>query len=316
MRDPATLILSSDYNMLIAGQTIFNSSEVVMKHTRILYKATLILLAFTVLLISLAGCQTNQPENSGQGVGSLPVSLEDGSTTIGQPLPTSTTYVDDHAFAAPDWFADYPSILGEYRRFVDYSIAGGYQNVRDNDVFGSPVDISDLAEHWSNMEIELNIPSSSPLTRSDFGYALKDLNGDGTPELILLYKDYYVLAIFTTVEGSPKLLDAYWGKYVCVIFESGLICALGTGGAFTWTITTQEISIENGGLQDIEQYGHDREDTISGNSQYYYRIIDGERCHISEAEYLDFTARLQNVDFNTAKDITRDSGITFIPLFD
>jgi hypothetical protein len=66
---------------------------------------------------------------------------------------------------------------------------------------------------------EVNI---HPKVRSNFGYALEDLNRDGTLELILLLDSYTVLAIFTTVEGNPKLLDAYWPKYRCALFGSGL----------------------------------------------------------------------------------------------
>ncbi len=60
-------------------------------------------------------------------------------------------------------------------------------------------------------------------TSASFGYAIKDLNGDGTDELVLLESRYYVLAIFTEVEGSAVLLDIYTDTRSAWIDEDGNI---------------------------------------------------------------------------------------------
>ena len=50
------------------------------------------------------------------------------------------------------------------------------------------------------------VPESGVAT---VGYAKKDLNDDGTEELILLDSNSNVFAIFTQVDGGAVLMDSY-----------------------------------------------------------------------------------------------------------
>jgi len=60
-------------------------------------------------------------------------------------------------------------------------------------------------------------------SKAVFGYALKDLNNDGVDELILLESKYYVLAIFTEVDGKPVLLDTFTDTRSAIIDADGRI---------------------------------------------------------------------------------------------
>ena len=55
------------------------------------------------------------------------------------------------------------------------------------------------------------------------GYAMKDLNGDGVKELILLEGNFHVLAIFTQVDGAAVLLDSYNDLRTAFIDADGCI---------------------------------------------------------------------------------------------
>ena len=55
------------------------------------------------------------------------------------------------------------------------------------------------------------------------GYAKKDLNGDGTEELVLLDGSFNVFAIFTEVDGAAVLLDSYNDLKKAFIDADGLI---------------------------------------------------------------------------------------------
>ena len=70
------------------------------------------------------------------------------------------------------------------------------------------------------------------------------------------------------------------------------------------------ISLDNGNGSDP--------DIERGDPPYYYRVIDGQRFSITEAEYRAFHERVFGVNGwgFTVGEITRDSGITFISLFD
>lgn len=58
---------------------------------------------------------------------------------------------------------------------------------------------------------------------SRYGYAERDLNGDGVNELVILDANYNVLAIFTLLDGAPVLLDSYNDMRQAFIDSDGLI---------------------------------------------------------------------------------------------
>ncbi|MBQ8441245.1 MAG: hypothetical protein IJX19_11325 [Clostridia bacterium] len=73
-----------------------------------------------------------------------------------------------------------------------------------------------------------------------FGYTYRDLNDDGSDELILLTEDYKLLAIYTMKDGRPLRVEDVWGRIVsCIIDEKNRlhifdstekICVLGADG--------------------------------------------------------------------------------------
>lgn len=228
-----------------------------------------------------------------------------------------------------DWMADYPSILQEYRLFVDNMAKGKYASVNedgtifDDDVFKShDAHVDDvLSYHWFCMKFEANFwGGDSSMARDALGYALEDLNRDGIDELILLQDDYTVLAIFSTVNGKPKLLDAYWTRYECAILDSGFLHMRGDDGAGDWVHAIQRVSPDGSELLNVVQYGS-RSDRQHPGEQHYYRIENGKEEEISEAELDAFLEQYpfykgEYPDYTiTPQKTTENSGITFIPLF-
>ncbi len=222
-----------------------------------------------------------------------------------------------------DWMVDYSSILQEYRLFVDNMASGKYASVNedgiifDDDVFKSPVQ-GDLSGHWFYMKHDANLWEVWDMARSFFGYALEDLNGDGSDELILLEDEYKVLAIFSTVNGKPKLLDAYWSRYECAILDSGLLHTMGSDGAGDWVHAIQQLSPDSSELLNVVQVGSRMDENWD---EHYYRIEDGKEEEINETEldtyfeqYPFYKGEYPNYNITPQK-TTENSGITFIPLF-
>jgi hypothetical protein len=265
--------------MLHIGQTIFNEGGNYMKSIKKNFKLTRICLLLIIMLTILSGCNDDFKES------------------------TETTL---ETFGIRNWLTDYSSILEEYRKFADCLINAGIESVLDNEIFTIP-DV-ELAYNWECMLIETNIWSyrDFPKNREAFGYALKDLNENGNPELILLLKDYTVLAIFSTVDEMPKLLDAFWPKHRCAINNSGLLYTLSSGGATYWEYAKQQISQDNSQLIMIEQYG---------SEDGYYKIIDGIKYSISELESEELSKTYPVLSDTTANEMTKNSGIEFISLF-
>ncbi len=235
-----------------------------------------------------------------------------------EPTPETTPILHNS-----DWMADYPSILQEYRLFVDNMANGKYHTVNedgiifDDGVFDAPVQ-GDLSYHWFCMKADANYWEVWPVARDGFGYALEDLNEDGTDELILLESNYTVLAIFSTVNGKAKLLDAYWSRYGCAILDSGFLHTVGSDGAGDWEDAIQRLSPDGSELLDVERYGS-RSDKYPDD--HYYRIENGKEEEISKTEldaflekYPYYEGEYPNYSITPEK-TTENSGIIYIPLF-
>ena len=240
---------------------------------------------FVLIVIFLSGCKNNQTERT-----ELP--------------STSETILESQDIVVPDWvtvnldkFADYPSIIEEYRRFAEYAAEFEYN--------GEPE--GGLWYNWGGLGevIAVNINDSN-ITKNEFGYAIKDLNGNGNNELILILKDYTIMAIFSMADGNPKLLDYFWPRHRCAIYDTGMLYTLSSGGAVFWECTIWQISQDGNELLAIEKYGS--EDGL-------YKILDGEKQYISESEMDNFHEKFPILHDITAREITKNSGLEFISLF-
>ena len=123
-------------------------------------------------------------------------------------------------------------------------------------------------------------------TTATFGYAKKDLNGDGTAELILLEGNKrYILAIFTEVDGKPVLLDTYNDLRAAFIDTDGLIHVFeriipGSKKDFEYYVYT----IEAGKLVAKEIFGVKCD--VKGNTQVaWYKVVDGNTVDIEKTDY-------------------------------
>lgn len=121
-------------------------------------------------------------------------------------------------------------------------------------------------------------------SKATFGYALKDLNGDGIDELILLESKYYVLAVFTELDGQAILLDSFTDCRSAFIDAEGkihvkqriipghkkdaeyFVYEVGAGEL----VCTMAIGIKH---------------TSNGTASEWYQISNGEKVSIEQSEY-------------------------------
>jgi len=277
-----------------------------------------------LIFIFLSGCQKSLIDNIEKAtesgvVSDLSPELKEYVTPSGSEatdqyfvMPPSFKATEED-FIEPEWMTDYESILEEYRKFVDYSIEGGAECVFRNAVFSSP-DFN-LWYQWDCMIVETNIFSyrDFPKARESFGYALKDLNGNGSPELILMLKDYTVLAVFSQVDDKPRLLDAFWPRHRCAIDLSGLLYIRSSSSAEDTSTCINQISQDGSELLLIFESGHTR-------YEGFYMVLDGERQIVSQSELIVELDRLKEkyIGFSLSNDneITSNSGLEYILLFD
>ena len=96
-------------------------------------------------------------------------------------------------------------------------------------------------------------------SKSNFGYAIRDINEDGIPELFILSKDdysddYTINSIFTLHNGSTILVGAYWSRNQCMLAKDGTIYINGSSGADETLSASFSLSPQTGKLQLIERF--------------------------------------------------------------
>lgn len=269
-----------------------------------------------MLLSLLAACVNDtgiQPDTS------LPQQSEPTPSPTGLPGAYSTILPQQsQPMSSPTrWPVAYSTILEEYKTLADYLYRGIYDIVDDEEWQDQNIPILSGEEgiFW-----EPGNQSMPFLGDKDaYGYALKDLNGDGSDELILLLKDYTALAVYSTADGKPKLVDRYCDVHDCyAIDESGLFYIYGFDGADDWSYGIYQLSHKGSKLYLKEEYGKSTDNLKRVEDPYYYKVIDGKskREIISKTEFEEFYKKYPAFnDSEKAAEITK-SAVVFIPILD
>ena len=133
-----------------------------------------------------------------------------------------------------------------------------------------------------NYDGEKKADSASPIYRLAFGYAIKDINGDGVDELVLLKEDYTILAIFTCVDGKPIMVGGYdYYKFTttrpyltnCWIYGDGTIYTSDLSGFDRFRV--YRIAEDGKSLETVADYGWSlyMDYTINSSITKYYKCI-------------------------------------------
>ncbi len=141
-------------------------------------------------------------------------------------------------------------------------------------------------------ELFVSLITLRPVSSADdYGYALSDIDGNGVEELILLLQMkkslvdptpvHEIIAILTTVDGEPVLLDSFRNRYRCQIHEDGLIRIAGSSSAVESIIRV--MSITESTLTLVAEIGTDGVD--ENNELLCYKLVDGEKVYIEKEEY-------------------------------
>ena len=219
---------------------------------------------------------------------------------------------------------NYTSVLEVYRLIVEkFPIVN--QNPR---AVAAELGIQDEAEIEAFVNLYSSIhlfypgigqeDSVSPHHKLGCGYSVKDLNGDGVDELVLMNKDYYIMAIFSYSNKKPVLLGNYWERNSCWIDEKGWIHENGSGGADYSTNSVYKIADGGAELELIVEFGTNGHEWI-GDIAYtkYYKLVNGEKAEITESEYNNLGEQYCNYlgSVKGAAATKAYSGLEFISMF-
>jgi|GEM_PF-5384732 len=172
--------------------------------------------AILALALLLAGCEkvaTENSENSKRSMFDIPI----------------IKYMD---------YQSYDGVISEFRKYVNLVDEVDFDTAREADVFLEPKHGYKSYE-WGCMRdpIAMSDFEEHPENRYKYGYAIKDINGNGTEELILLYKDGSIMAIITNFDENVILIDAFWSRYRCYIDREGYIITQGGHQAIKWQLS-------------------------------------------------------------------------------
>ena len=215
---------------------------------------------------------------------------------------TVETFSDKSYFCScPETKTDYDgycNIINLYKDLILYKNEGN--NVTTFDLSG----YADISSEVSSALQQIVFNNRHQL----MGYAFKDINNDGTTELVLLDRDYNILAIFASVDKKAVLLDTFGvGNNTGAIDKDGKIykSSYSKGETFCDKIMTLT---ESGELVEDVKYGCS--DLDEEQAAKYYKYVAGERVYISKAELHELSSQHSSVFSDTAK-VTNGSGIAF-----
>jgi len=197
--------------------------------------------------------------------------------------------------------ADYNKIIADYRNIVDLRCS------TDADSFLSALDslklspelLSALDNHKQEQypsggkgreRLSTTFFALNQGDAKNFGYALTDINKDGSEELVWVSGDDTILAIFTKTESGLVMVDCFFKRYYGRLTNDNKIHITSHGGSGIVINTVYTLS-ENGSLIKDMCYGMDYRETESSLS--YCKYVDGEQIWITEEEYNEIIAQQQ-----------------------
>lgn len=184
---------------------------------------------------------------------------------------------------ADNWESDYNKIMNIEEKLIEAA------NIQGNE----------------NLIYELGC-SVGELRSESTGYAVYDLNNDGTMELIIM-SDYMVHAVYTLHNNQPTLISGFWSRHSCKIDESGTLYIHGSGGACdnysaSYTIAQGKPELVLIEMTGIESYADGEPERL--DEPRYYRIYNGNKTIISQDEAYANRERIENIssDIKNKKD--------------
>lgn len=167
----------------------------------------------------------------------------------------------------------YDQLLLDFGKTVERVLSESFEEEMNTGKFVSPD--KKFEYEWQAMLIDLTDGLNNP-SLSSFGYILKDINKDNTPELFLVRDDYTILAVFTLNNEQPQLLGAFWSKNKAVMLDDNQIYILRSGGANYFEYSIWQMNANNQLLKN-KCFGYE------GN--FIYESIDKDNIAISEARF-------------------------------
>jgi len=117
------------------------------------------------------------------------------------------------------------------------------------------------------------------------GYAVKDINNDGTQELIILCNNTEaptLMALFTLKDDKPVLLQDFDSRNEGALAANGTLYCVGDGGVMHEELKAYRLAPDAVNLTLMAEY---QSDLSNSEAPLWYKIVDGEKKFITQAEF-------------------------------
>lgn len=152
---------------------------------------------------------------------------------------------------------------------------------------------------------------------SDIGHALKDINGDGWKELLIMDPSCYISAIFTIVDRQPVTAGLF-PNFTGHLGPDGLIYYV------TYKRDDQGRQIGNyrhmkylvnGELVGYEYGYYDVDEVFDTEGNLYYVKYDGEEAQYVTEEEFDYYVDTNDYYWSYATRVSREAGLFYQPVY-
>jgi len=189
--------------------------------------------------------------------------------------------------AGYDFFVDYSSIQNLIHAV--YAVCEHTGNYETD--FSTVLGITDAQQvEWCHKLVQSAFLYSPPQLseRQRVRGSVRDLNGDDVYELIVLNEGYDVIAIFTTVDGSPVLLDHFGKERICEVDHEGSIHVIERESGGTYSREIFRLPRGGGSLEPIITIGCNvREFSDGSSAKEFYKVENGQTIVLTQEEYDD-----------------------------
>ncbi len=167
------------------------------------------------------------------------------------------------------------------RKIVSKRFTKRYEKYKERGYLNCPNEGFDY--NWSCMLDDMII-GMEKATKNDFGYALKDINGDGVDELFFMRSDNLICSLFTFSLDNTVMLDTFFNDRKCYILDDGSIITATYDNERCITYNIRILPKKGNKLETNMLIG------IQGND--YFKSINGTKTLISKEEYDTLISKL------------------------
>lgn len=219
---------------------------------------------------------------------------------------------------------DYTEVIALYQKVI--GVCAWYQEDADYEAYAKELGLSGAEKQLFEKlfyPAYLNYPGrgredhASLAHRLACGYAIKDLNGDGVDEFVLMQQDYTVVAVLSMKDNKPVVLDCYRPRSTGWIDGDGLLHKCGSNSSDQHVDAVYRIASGSHALELIVEYGTLGHKLVDGESVQQYYKLDGELAmNITKEEYDALCTQWQYRQSSGSAVTKEHSGLQFTPLYD